>query len=599
MDSSVPMKFNSLDEMEKIVIKTFINDQGIFSRCEPEIKESFFEKDFFRRVFRILRKHYRKYSSIPDLDLMKQKLEEELGSGTNDDLKEKLELYLRMAETIYSEVIPDIDAYKDVTEDFIYKKKCKDAIQAMTEILTKSTAEVPNSELFAIDKFVNEIKNGNSVIENKREPFNLADFSSISDIRKDALGSDEDGEQRVVKLFVERMNNIMQYNGIPLKNLILVSASPGSGKSTFLINQGLFCAKNDLKVCHMFLGDMTRFDGFVRYYSCYYDSMTNERLERKFRLEEQMKQLNQMIADLTGELNRGTISDENKEYLENLQKNKTMFEKQIEELGKPTLDSKAIVGLNETELIELIKNTTFSSNNCFKNIDIYEYAVGELTIDQLREEVIMFQKMKKVHYDVIIIDYDGNLRATADSMYESGGEIYNKAKNLAETNKSVVFIASQPKREFWDKELIPLEAAAESSKKQQVIDMMITLGRPKGNTSGIRFLYVPKNRRGEENKNFKIKMNGNSAFMYQISDEEYNEFKKQGMSSDYVEHQETFIEKQLREKEEKAKEIEETLKAQEEIRNSLNENELPSVQDAMNLFEGFGYDTTGNGDSKK
>ena len=84
------------------------------------------------------------------MDLVKQKLQEELGSGTNEDLHEKLELYLRSAETIYSEKIPDINAYEDVTIDFIYKKKCKDAIQNMTEILTKSTAEVPNSELFEI-----------------------------------------------------------------------------------------------------------------------------------------------------------------------------------------------------------------------------------------------------------------------------------------------------------------------------------------------------------------------------------------------------------------------------------------------------------------
>lgn len=590
MSSSIPMKFNSLDEMEKIVIKTFINSQTIFSRCETEIKESYFEKDFFRRIFRILRNHYRKYSSLADLDIVKQKLQEELGSGTNDELKKKLELYIRMAETIYAERIVDIAPYEDTTIDFIYKKQCQNAIQGMTEILTKSTAETAasNTELTAIEKFVNDIKNGPSIAGTRKEPFNLADFENISNIRKEALG--EEQEQKIVKLFIERMNNIMQYNGVPIKNLVLVSAVPGGGKSTFLINQGLHSAKQGMKVCHMFLGDMTKFDGFTRYYSCYYDSMTKSRIERKLRLEEQLKKMKDVEKELETNKMNGTITKEDIEYLEKLKENMILLDKEINELSQEVPNSKSIVELNEQQLIELIKNTKFSCNNCLENIDVYEYAVGELTIDQLREEIFLFQKVKNIHYDVIIIDYDRNLKQTVDNMYEANGEIYDKAKNLAEVNNSVIFIASQPKPAYWDKELIPLEAAAESSRKQQVIDMMITLGRPKGNTSGIRFLYVPKNRRGEENKNFKLKMNGSSGYMFQITDEEYDELKKKGMSSDYKEHQESFIEKQLREKEEKAKENEEVLKAQEQLKASLNEGEIIGPDSAIDILSGLGYD---------
>lgn len=586
---SVPMKFNSLDEMEKIVIKTFINNQGVFSKCEPEVKESYFEKDPFRRMFVILRDHYKKYSSLVDLDIMKEKLQEQLGSGTNEELKEKLELYLRIAETIFSEKIIDIKPYEDITIDFIYKKKCKDAIQNMTNALTKSTIENPTSELTSIEGFVNEIKNGTSFLSGRNEPFNLANFNEIIDIRRDALGDESEDSSKVVKFFIESMNKIMQYDGIPIKNLVLVSASPGSGKSTFLINQGLYNAKQGLKVCHMFLGDMTRFDGFVRYYSCFYDSVSKEKAERKFKIEEQLKNINKMYNELKEQETNEIISEEDKNYLIQLEKNKLSLEKEVGELSKPILDSKAIVKLKGEELKELMENTTFACNNCFSNVDIYEYAVGELTIDQLREEVFLHQRMRGIHYDVIIIDYDGNLRKTFESMYESGEDIYNKAKNLAEINKSVVFIASQPKPAYWKEEMLPLEAAAESSKKQQIIDMMITLGRPKGNTSGARFLFIPKNRRGEENKNFKLKMNGNSAYMYQITDEEYDDYKKKGLSSEYKEFQETFVEKQLREKEEKQKQVDEGLKAQEELRKSLNPGELTSVQDSVNLFENLGY----------
>lgn len=584
---SVPMKFNSLDEMEKIVIKTFINNQGIFSKCEPEVKESYFEKDFFRRVFVILRNHYRQYASLADLDIVREKLQEQFGSGTNDELKEKLELYLRLADTIFAEKIIDIKPYEDITVDFIYKKKCKDAIQNMTNILTRSTIENPNSELTAIEGFVNEIKNGASFNANKREPYNLADFKGIPEIRKEAIG--EDNVPKVARLFIERMNKIMQYDGIPIKSLVLVSAVPGGGKSTFLINQGLYSAKQGLKVCHIFLGDMTRFDGFVRYYSCFYDSTSEERNERKLKLTEKLKAINKMYDELKEKESNGTINDEDKNYLIQLEKSKINAENEMKELEKPLLDSKEIVKLQGSELSKLIEDTSFSCNNCFQNVDIYEYAVGELTIDQLREEVMLFQKLRNVHYDIIIIDYDRNLRQTIDNMYEANGEIYDKAKNLAEINNSVIFIASQPKPSYWSREIIPLEAAAESSRKQQVIDMMITLGRPVGNTTGLRYLSVPKNRRGEENKSFRLKLNGNSGYMYQISDEEYEEEKKKGLSSDYK-NSETFIEKQLREKEEKQKQVEEGMKAQEELRKSLNPGELTSVENANDLFKNLGYE---------
>lgn len=592
MDLSNQMKFNSLDEMEKIVIKTFINDQQMFSKCEPEVKLNYFEKNSFRVMFKILRNYYNTYSSIPDIDIMRQKLQEELGSGTNEELRDKLDSYIRIAETIYSENISDKKAYEDITLDFIYKKKTQESIESMTEILTKSGAENSNSELLAIEKFINDIRNGPAIIGTRNEPFNLADFETLPFIRKEAIGDDE-GNLKVVRLFIEKMNDIMQYDGIPIGNLVLVSASPGSGKSTFLINQGLYSAKQGLKVCHIFLGDMSKFDGFIRYYSSYLDSIQEGKTDRINKIKSQIEEMNKLINEFKNKQMTGNVSQQDAEEAIQVNKNLKILEKELEDLEKQPCTSKEIVGLNEQQLVELIKNTSFSCNNCFENVDIYAYAVGELTIDQLREEIFSFQKLRNVHYDVIVIDYDRNLRSTIDNMYESNGDIYDKAKNLAEINRSVVFIASQPKPAYWNHELIPLEAAAESSRKQQIIDLMITLGRPKGNSLGARFLYIPKNRRGEENKNFKLKLNGNSGRMYQISDEEYNALKSQGMSSEFKEKDDdNFIEKQLKEREEFEKEAEETLKAQEELRNSLNDGEIISTDSANDIFRSLGYDMT-------
>ena len=194
---------------------------------------------------------------------------------------------------------------------------------------------------------------------------------------------------------------------------------------------------------------------------------------------------------------------------------------------KIMLTSKQLASCSDEELMKIIGNDK-QYLEVAKNIDAFIYPVASITMDALREEIYNWQKQKNVHYDVIIIDYDANLKQPADNLYESGGIIYDQAKNLAQVNKSVVFIASQPNKAFWKNELIPLEACSESSKKQMIIDLLITVGRPEGVNTGIRKIYIPKNRRGKENEILHAKMNGDTGFMYEIQQEEYERLKKEG-----------------------------------------------------------------------
>lgn len=302
-----------------------------------------------------------------------------------------------------------------------------------------------------------------------------------------------------------------------------------SGKTTFLINQGLSSALQGMKVCHCFIGDMEYLDGLIRYYTCYTETenskimITNKLLEKEIALR---KKAASRYKEGTESYARNQQEIEEKEKL--LQKN-IEIDNQLEKEGKKkiVLNSRQMSQFNENELVTLLSaDQKFMS--IAKNIDIYKYAASEISMDALKEEIYNIQRQKGIHYDVIIVDYDGNLKQPAESMYESGGIIYDQAKNLAQMNHSVVFMASQPKQSFWKNELIPIEACAESSKKQMIIDMLITIGRPEGVNTGIRKIYVPKNRRGKENEIFHAKMNGETGFMYEIFQDEYDKLKKQG-----------------------------------------------------------------------
>lgn len=104
--------------------------------------------------------------------------------------------------------------------------------------------------------------------------------------------------------------------------------------------------------------------------------------------------------------------------------------------------------------------------------------------------------------DVIVIDYDSNVKKASDNLYLEGDAVYNAGFHLArpaDKKYRLVFIASQPKIFYWDKEKLPKESAGESSRKQAIVDMMLTVGRnPNIRHHHAGIMTVAKNRRGIE-----------------------------------------------------------------------------------------------------
>lgn len=174
-------------------------------------------------------------------------------------------------------------------------------------------------------------------------------------------------------------------------------------------------------------------------------------------------------------------------------------------------------------------------------------------------------------FDVFFIDYDTNFASEKDSMYAKGDEIYTMAYTLSQIPGKYVFIGSQPKIGTWKDGELGLESASESSRKQQIIDVMITISHdrnvrnPKNHLGTIN---IPKNRRGGNTK-FKYILDP-TGVMESITDEAYAMFKdddnaisvvqteNKDLSTKYVdlsksrEHEEQFHEAQQKALEEKA-----------------------------------------------
>ena len=435
-------------EIQSLALVGLLHDQYLLSKCIDAISPKFFDNGNYKVIYKCLQDFYRKNQKIPTIVEINAELEKVVNLDVANVLR--LDLLKQDCINLYSQSISSEDyVYAQVTE-FIRRNRIEDS-------LGKVMSHIENGKI-NLDDIAVDLQQSLSLNFEKLPIINLADSNveHLREIRTDALGTSDNPVS--VKFFIEAINDCMQYKSQIPGTLTMVTASPGSGKTTLLINQGLYTASTNLNVLHIFLGDMSQYDGVLRYVSCF--------------------------------------------------------------TGK---DTSTLTEMSEYQLSELIQKCNVSG--VLKRIDIASYAADQLSVTQLIEEIIAAQKKCKKHYHLIIIDYDENLCQEADNTYASGGQIYNKIALFAVLNKSVVFIASQPKPEYWKYEILPMEAASESSKKQKIIDMMITMGKPSRNSS-VATLHIAKNRRGRTGLSYRVSINGNTAKITHITEEEYVSIKQ-------------------------------------------------------------------------
>lgn len=240
---------------------------------------------------------------------------------------------------------------------------------------------------------------------------------------------------------------------VHLENGVGVSVH-NCGKTMFMVNELANAARQGYNALHLFIGDMTEYDGLVRYLSNISGVQQDD------------------IAAMTLENQRGLVESLNKE------------------------------------------------SDILSKITVKSYAASEISVEQMIEDVFKIQNDLKIHYDIIAVDYPDNLIKSQESMYESGGDIYNRLSYLARRNKCVVLAGSQPKISNWNDEIIPLSGCAESSKKQHIADLIIALGRP-SNDSKLLTGFLAKVRRGTMGTIFRIMTEFERSRLKLISEFDY------------------------------------------------------------------------------
>ena len=190
------------------------------------------------------------------------------------------------------------------------------------------------------------------------------------------------------------------------------------------------------------------------------------------------------------------------------------------------MEQSALIRLNEEKQQEVINFCNQQYNDVFTRIGILAYPSQTITVDALMEDISKLESRHNLDFDMIIVDYPDNLLQEGKSLYEDGGTLYSSLERMARLSKSVVLVASQPGKFYWNHSIIPLEAAAESSKKQQCVDVMITFNTE---TRGapIGTMLLAKARKGEVGKIFRVKTDFSKCQMAEIDEGTFNAMKAQ------------------------------------------------------------------------
>lgn len=415
----------SVDTQETIV-SALMKSSYLFSICRGEMSDGYFSSPSCKVIYKSLLTYYNKYKGMPRLNELLISIDECYYPTCGVNLSEVKDTCCRLWE------LPESDELfiKDKITDFVRKVRSSTALKNFVDQLKVN----PSLES---DSIVSDLVKALEVQFSNTRTFSMTDAKQVDAVRSASVGSND--QSKIVHSFIESLNQVLMFGGFQPSTVNMILSPPGTGKSMYLINEGVCAAKQGFEVLHIFIGDMVEYDGFIRYLSRVSGTPQNS------------------LVVMPSEKQMSIVNVCNQQY-----------------------------------------------NNILDRITMISYPSLSITVDTLTEDISKFEKQLEKDFDVIIVDYPDNLILEGRSLYEDGGTLYSSLEKLARLSKSVVLVASQPQKSYWGHQIIPLEAAAESSKKQQAVDIMLTMNTE---SRGANFgtMLLAKARKGEVGKIFRFK----------------------------------------------------------------------------------------------
>jgi len=222
--------------IQRGIIYLLKHNHDFFTQISPLVKSEYFEYPVHSKIYDSIINHYNEYLSIPTDDFIVEDIRKGVGErGKISEYKEELE----DINGINPECVDNPEYILDLIEDFAKREALKAAI-------TKSVEHIKRENYEAIEGSIREALTVSRQVEAGQYY-----FGSVTD-RFKRLYEASDKERDLFKTMIPSLNRAIE-GGLQRKEMGMVVAPPGVGKSLFLANQCVQSLMEKRKVLYISL----------------------------------------------------------------------------------------------------------------------------------------------------------------------------------------------------------------------------------------------------------------------------------------------------------------------------------------------------------
>jgi replicative DNA helicase len=222
------------ENIQRGILYLLKSDKDFYLQIVNLVKPQYFEFPIHGRIFSVVRDHYEKYKKLPTDDFIEQKIRDTKSS------KESLHDYtdeIQYVNRLDTSALDGSDYYLDLIENFAQREAMKDAIKQSLILIKEDRME-------ETETLVRKALTVSRTVDIGQQY-----FTSIKD-RWDRTHNAEERDK--YKTLLPTLNHSLE-GGLGEKELAMVIAPPGVGKSLWLVNQAVQSMIEGRKVLYVSL----------------------------------------------------------------------------------------------------------------------------------------------------------------------------------------------------------------------------------------------------------------------------------------------------------------------------------------------------------
>ena len=228
------MSYSFSDNIQRGILYLAKHDKDFYSQISSLVKPEYFDYPSYAFIFDRVKTHYDKYKVIPPDDILLEDIKKNLPKGQSfSDFEEDVQQINNIDPSVHD----NREFVLDLVEDFARK-------QAISQAIKDSVVLLKENRIAEIEEKVRQ-----AMLVTREVNVGQVYFNDI-DQRIHRLFDNK--EKKKYRTVFNTFNDFLD-GGLNAKELAIVIAPPGVGKSLYLVNQGATALKENKKVLYISL----------------------------------------------------------------------------------------------------------------------------------------------------------------------------------------------------------------------------------------------------------------------------------------------------------------------------------------------------------